>query len=75
MAMIYELHKVGHSLCGTHWAYEIRSIGDVNQPYKVVTYLWVNIKPTRPIISILRVHQVYKVSQDYQEAAAQLIAK
>ena len=35
------------------------------KPTKAVTSLWVNIKSIRPITSILRVYQIYKVSQYY----------
>ena len=41
---------------------------------KAVTSLRVNIKPTRPTTSISRAHQVYRVSQDHQEAATHLTA-
>ena len=41
---------------------------------KAVISLRVIIKPTRPTTSILRAHQVYRVSQVYQEAAAHLTA-
>ena len=44
------------------------------EPTKAVTSLRVNIKPTRPTTSISRTHQVYKVFQDHQEAAAHLTA-
>ena len=44
------------------------------EPTKAVTSLRVNIKPTRPTTSISRTHQVYRVSQDHQEAAAHLTA-
>ena len=44
------------------------------EPIKAVTSLRINIKPMRPTTSILRAHQVYRVSQDYQEAAAHLTA-
>ena len=53
----------GHSLGNAYWA------------YKAVTFLWVNIKPTRPTTSTFRAYQeVYRVSQDYQEAATHLTA-
>ena len=41
---------------------------------KVVTSLQVNIKPTRTTNSISRAHQVYRIFQDHQEAAAYLTA-
>ena len=41
------------------------------EPTKAVTSLRVNIKPTS---STARAHQVYRVSQDHQEAAAHLTA-
>ena len=44
------------------------------EPIKAVTSLLVNFKPTRPIISISRAHQVYKVLQDNREATAYLTA-
>ena len=61
-----------HLPCSAYWAYEIRSIGGVYQPYKAVTSLWVNIKPIKPTTSTARAHQVYRVFQDHQEAVAHL---
>ena len=37
---------------------------------KTVISLQLNIKPTKPITSTLRTHQVYRVSQDHQEATS-----
>ena len=52
-----------HSSCGTHWA------------YKGCYIFPVNIKPTRPTTSTSKVYQeVYRVSQDRQEATAYLTA-
>ena len=44
------------------------------EPTKAIIFLLVNIKPMRPTISISRTHQVYRVFEDYQEAAVYLIA-
>ena len=43
------------------------------EPTKAVTSLRVKIKPTRPTTSRAH-HEVYRVSQDHQEAAAHLTA-
>ena len=45
------------------------------EPTKAVNSLQVNIKPRKPSTSTFRAHQeVYRVFQDYQEAAAHLTA-
>ena len=44
------------------------------EPMKAVNSFPVNIKPTRPITSILRAYQVYRVFQDHQKTAAHLTA-
>ena len=70
MARVYE---VDHSFCSAHWAYKIRSIGDVHQGYKAVISLWINIKCTRPTTSTSRAKQEgYRVFQNYQKAVAHL---
>ena len=63
-----------HLPYSAHWAYKIHSIGGVHRPYKAVTSFWVNSKPTKPTTSISRAHQVYRVFQDHQKAAAHLTA-
>ena len=40
----------------------------------VVTLPAMRIEPTKPTTSTARVHQVYSVSEDHQEAAAYLTA-
>ena len=39
-----------------------------------ITLPAIRIEPMRPTTSIARVHQVYRVSQDHQKAAAHLTA-
>ena len=36
------------------------------KPTKAVTSLWMNIKPTKPTISTLKAHQIYRVSRNLQ---------
>ena len=79
----YGCSAQGYSSCNAHWAYKIYYLSlwykitilvVCIKPTKAVTSFRINIKPTRPTISILRAHQVYRVSQDHQKAAAYLTA-
>ena len=74
MAAVHEatvsvVHKVTHFLVHETTLFAVRI-----EPVKAVTSLRVNIKPTRPTISISRAHQVYRVFQDHQETATYLTA-
>ena len=70
------MHKIDHSPCNMHWAYKTYYIFLMHeitlpairiQPTKAVTTLAKQM-PMRLIISTLRIHQIYRVSQNHKKA-------